>query len=49
VRSKRIGDLTATERFGLNDDMTAMTRAETAQLKAKHDAAKAQWEAMTPE
>jgi hypothetical protein len=49
MRSKRIGELTAIERVGQNDDMTAMTTAETAQLKAERDAAQAKYAEMTPE
>ena len=37
------------ELLGANDDLTAMTKAQTAEAKAQHDAAKAKWEAMTPE
>ena len=48
AQSKRVGDLTATERLGLNDDFVALTKAETAQAKAQHDAAKAKWDALTP-
>jgi hypothetical protein len=49
AQSKRLGEMTAIERLGTNDDLTAMTKAETAQAKAQHDAAKAKWEALTPE
>lgn len=46
---KRLGDQTALDRIAQNDDMTTMTKSETAQLKAEREAAKAKWDAMTPE
>ena len=49
ARTKKLGDLTALERIGQNDDLTAMTRTETAQLKAEREAAQAKWAAMPPE
>ncbi len=49
AQSKKLGEMTAIERLGANDDLTAITKAETAQAKAQHDAAKAKWDAMTPE
>jgi hypothetical protein len=48
AQSKRVGDLTATERLGLNDDFVALTHAQTAEAKAQRDAAKAKWNALTP-
>ena len=49
MRSKRLGNLTAIERVGQNDDMTAMTKAETAQFKTERDAAQAKYANMTAE
>jgi hypothetical protein len=49
ARSKRLGELTALERIGQNDDMMAMTKAETAQMKAEREAAQAKWATITPE
>ena len=49
MRGKRIGELTAIERVGQNDDMTAMTKAETAQSNAERDAAQARYAQMTAE
>jgi len=48
-RSKKLGELTALERIAQNDDMTAMTKSETAPLKAEREAAQAKWAKMTPE
>ncbi|TMH33295.1 MAG: hypothetical protein E6H66_12505 [Betaproteobacteria bacterium] len=49
ARSKKLADLNSMELLGANDDLTAMTKGQTAEAKAQHDAAKAKWEAMTPE
>ncbi len=49
MRGKRLGELTAMERVAQNDDMTAMTKSETAQLKAEREAAQASYAKMTPE
>ena len=49
ARGKSLGELTALERIAQNDDMKAMTKAETAQLKAEREAAEAKWAKMTPE
>ena len=49
MRGKRLGDLTAMERVAQNDDMTTMSKAETAQLKAEREAAQASYAKMTSE
>lgn len=49
MRGKRLGELTAMERVAQNDDMTAMTKSETAQLKAEREAAQASYAKMTAE
>jgi predicted Fe-S protein YdhL (DUF1289 family) len=49
ARSKKAGELTALERVAQNDDMMAMTKTETDQLKAQREAAQAKWAQMTPE
>ena len=35
ARGKKLGDLTALERFGQNDDMMAMSKSETAQARSE--------------
>lgn len=47
--AKRLADLNPVELFAANDDLQAMTKAETAQAKAEADAANAKWAKMTPE
>jgi hypothetical protein len=47
--NKRLGDQTALDRIAQNDDMQTMTKSESAQMKAEREAAKAKWDAMTPE
>src|SRR5215471_2062262 len=49
AREKRQSELSAMERFGQNDDMTDMTKSETAQMKAEREAAQAKWASMTPD
>ena len=49
MKSKRLADLNHMEKFGQNDDMMAMTKSETAQLKAEREAAQATYAKMTPE
>jgi len=49
ARSKKLADLNQMEVFAANDDLTRMTREQTAEMKAQHDAAKAQLAKMTPE
>ena len=49
AKTKKQGELSAIERMGQDDDMQAATKSETAQLKAQREAAKAKWDAMTPE
>jgi hypothetical protein len=49
AKTKKQGDLSAIERMGQNDDMMAETKSETADLKAQREAAKAKWDAMTPQ
>jgi predicted Fe-S protein YdhL (DUF1289 family) len=49
ARAKKAGELTALERIAQNDDMTAMSKTETAQLKAEREAAEAKWAKMTAE
>ena len=46
---KKQGELSAIDRMGQNDDMMAMSKTETAQAKAAREAAKAKWDAMTPD
>ena len=49
AQQKRLGELSATELIGQNDDMMAESKAQTAQAKAAWDAAKTKWNAMTPD
>jgi colicin import membrane protein len=49
ARQKKIAELTAMERYGQNDDMLRETEAQSAELKAQHEAAKQAWAKLTPE
>jgi hypothetical protein len=49
MRTKKLSELDATERFGQNDDMMAMSKSETAQAKAAREAAQAKYTTMTPD
>jgi hypothetical protein len=48
MRNKKLKDLSALELAAQNDDMTAMTKSETAALKAEREAAQAKYAAMSP-
>jgi len=47
MRNKKLKDLSALELVAQNDDLTAMTKSETAALKAEREAAQAKYAAMT--
>src|SRR5450631_3155158 len=47
MRSKKLKDLSALELHAQNDDLTAMTKSETATLKAERQAAQAKYAAMS--
>jgi hypothetical protein len=49
ARNKKLQDLSYIELVGQRDDMKNETAAESAALKSQADAAKAQWDKMTPE
>ena len=49
ARSKRIAELSAMERVGQNNDMQRETQAQSAELKAQHEAARQAWAKLTPE
>ena len=49
MKSKKAADLNIMERFAQNDDMTAMSKSETAEMKSERQAAEAQYAKMTPE
>jgi predicted Fe-S protein YdhL (DUF1289 family) len=49
MKSKRIADMNHMDKFAQNDDLTAMTKSETAQMKAERQAAEAKWAKMTPD
>ncbi len=49
MKNKRIADMNAMDKFAQNDDMMAMSKSETAQLKAEREAAQASYAKMTPE
>jgi hypothetical protein len=48
AQSKKLADMDAIDRLGANDDFVALTKAQTGEAKAQHDAAKAKWDALTP-
>jgi hypothetical protein len=48
ARSKKLSELSAMELVGQRDDMRSETAAQTAQMKAEADAAKAKWDKLTP-
>jgi len=47
MRGKKLKDLSALELVAQNDDLTAMTKSETAALKAEREAAQAKYAAMS--
>jgi len=47
ARSKKLSELDAMELVGQRDDMKSETAAQSAQLKAEADAAKAKWDKLT--
>jgi hypothetical protein len=49
ARQKKLQDLSYMELVGQRDDMQKETAAQSGALKAQADAAKTQWDAMTPE
>ena len=49
ARGKTLGELTALERIAQRDDMMAMSKSETAQMKAEREAAQAKWATMQKE
>jgi hypothetical protein len=49
ARGKKLGDLTALERIGQNDDLMAMSKSGTAQAKAAREAAQADYAKTTSE
>jgi hypothetical protein len=49
MQSKRVSELSALELVAQDDSMTRTTAAESAQLKSERAAAKAKYDAMTPE
>jgi hypothetical protein len=48
ARSKKLSELSATELVGQRDDMKSETAAQSAQMKAEADAAKAKWDKLSP-
>jgi hypothetical protein len=48
ARQKKLQDLSYIELVGQRDDMRAETAAQSGALKAQADAAKTQWDSMTP-
>jgi hypothetical protein len=48
ARSKKLNELSAMELVGQRDDMQRETAAQTAQMKAEAEAAKAKWDKLTP-
>ena len=49
MKNKRVADMNYIDKFAQNDDMTAMTKSETAQAKAEREAAQAAYAKLTPE
>ena len=49
MRGKKLADLNLMERLAQDNDMTAMTKADTAQSKADREAAKAKYAQMSAE
>jgi len=49
MKSKKIADMNHMDKFAQNDDLTAMTKSETAQMKAEREAAQASYAKLTPE
>ena len=49
ARSKKVAELSAMERVGQNNDMQRETQAQSAELKAQHEAARQAWANLTPE
>jgi len=47
ARTKKLSELSATELVGQRDDMQRETMAQSAQLKAEADAAKAKWDKLS--
>jgi hypothetical protein len=48
ARNKKLSELSYMELVGQRDDMQKETAAQSAQLKAQADAAKAKWDTLTP-
>jgi len=48
ARNKKLSELSAIELVGQRDDMRSETAAQSAQMKAEADAAKAKWDKLTP-
>ncbi|MFO1313017.1 MAG: hypothetical protein U1F41_13230 [Burkholderiales bacterium] len=48
AKQKKLSDLSMMELVGQRNDMQRETAAQSAQLKAQADAAKAKWDSMTP-
>jgi hypothetical protein len=48
AKSKKLSELSAMELVGQRDDMRSETAAQSGQLKAEADAAKAKWDKLTP-
>lgn len=49
MKNKRVADMNAMDKFAQNDDMMAMSKSETAQMKAEREAAEASYAKMTPD
>jgi hypothetical protein len=49
MKSKKVADMNHMEKFAQNDDMMAMSKSETAQMKAERQAAEASYAKLTPE
>ena len=49
MKNKKVADMNHMEKFAQNDDMTAMTKSETAKDKAERETAAASYAKLTPE
>ena len=49
MKSKKVADMNHMEKFAQNDDMMAMTKSETTQMKAEREAAQTNYAKMTPD
>jgi hypothetical protein len=49
MKNKRVAEMNHMDKFAQNDDMMAMSKSETTQMKAEREAAEASYAKMTPD